>query len=207
VRTHEKPRMARIVPPGKKGVADVTHFTIDERAAAHSRVRQAATRGREQAVEVGAYAMLRVRGQLMMTDTQMEWDTMDQLLWNARGDVLVGGLGLGMCVTAILQPAGVTSVTVVELEQDVIDLVVPHLQNVPGADKLSVFRGDVRTWKPKDPAQRFDTIWLDIWPTISRDNERDMEELRARFRPLRRRRSRLHPWGSWLGCWSEDELR
>jgi hypothetical protein len=66
------------------------------------------------------------------------------------------------------------------------------------------------TWKPGNEAegkgfnwktkQMFDTIYFDIWPTISTDNLAEMATLNRRFA------RRLNP-GGWRGSWMEDSLK
>lgn len=189
-------KMHNLIPPGSKGDVSITHFEVGERDAAFSRMREAATGGREQAVRVGKYVRLTVNGTLMMTDTQMEQRTNMDLLHAARGNVLIAGLGIGMVLPPVLQKPEVDTVLVVEKSQDVIDLVGPHLEQ-RFEDRLFIFQGDIFTWTP-EPSWSFDVIYFDIWPTITADNLSEMEDLRESFEPY------LKPKG-WMGSWCERE--
>jgi hypothetical protein len=62
-----------------------------------------------------------------MQDTSREYDEHDWLVQRMSGDVLIGGLGIGMIHIPLLASSDVTSVTIVEKEQDVIDLVWAEL--------------------------------------------------------------------------------
>tara|TARA_R100000988_G_scaffold88691_1_gene51751 strand:+ start:252 stop:800 length:549 start_codon:yes stop_codon:yes gene_type:complete len=95
----------------------------------------------------------------IMQNSQAEYNE-HQWLWdNATGDVLIGGLGLGMIHQALIDNPNVTSVTIIELEQDVADLVWEHCAK---DDTFNLVIADFETWTP--PAgSSFDTVWGDTW--------------------------------------------
>ncbi len=113
-------RMSEVIPPGESGKVKVDHFTIEPDTYQGFQCER---------ISDGTYARLWVNGDVMMSDTDMELRTNREPVRDARGDVLIGGLGLGMITLPILLNPAVTSVTVIELSQDVIDLVEPHLRN------------------------------------------------------------------------------
>ena len=194
--------MATVLPEAKKGEAEVRHFVINEHLAAFSRLRAVVTRGREGAAKEGTFAQLFVKGSLVMSDTEHERQTNWDLLREARyGDILIAGLGLGMVLLPILAQEKVTSVTVIELSQDAIDLVEPHVRKAAGkdADKLTVIQADIYEWKPPRGA-RYNTIYFDIWGDICRDNLKDMKKLHQKFRRRKRR-------GGWMSSWLYQELK
>ena len=83
-----------------------------------------------------------------------------QWLWdNAEGDVLIGGLGIGMCHQPLIDNAAVTSVTIIELEEDVAELVWDDCAN---DDTFSLVIADFETWTPPEDSS-FDTVWCDSW--------------------------------------------
>jgi len=108
----------------------------------------------------------------IMQDSQAEYNE-HQWLWdNATGDVLIGGLGLGMVHQPLIDNPNVTSVTIVELEQDVVDLVWSHC---PKDDSFTLVVDDFETWTP--PAgSSFDTVWGDTWLV---DSPLTMDEYRT----------------------------
>ena len=59
----------------------------------------------------------------IMQDTTHEYDEHQPLWDNATGDVLIGGLGIGFVNQKLIDNPNVTSVTIVEKNQEVIDLV------------------------------------------------------------------------------------
>jgi hypothetical protein len=193
--------MAKVVPEGEKGDAKVKHYTISEREAQASRLRMMATGGREQAANVGTFAQLFVGGQLVMSDTDMERDTNRSFVGGARGKVLVAGLGLGLILLPVLRKAKVEHVTVVELSQDVINLVEPHVRRAAGnaaAEKLAVIQADIFDWKAPKGA-RYDVIYFDIWPTLCTTNLKEMTRLHRKFGCRKAK-------GGWMDSWGRYDL-
>jgi len=110
--------------------------------------------------------------------------------------VLVFGLGLGVCVEALLANKNIAHVDVVELSEDVRALTGPHMLARYGADRLTIHSGDANTWVPTDPDAKWTEVWIDIWDTIS-DTREQMEELRLRY---------ADRTSGQVGCWAEDQV-
>lgn len=150
--------------------------------------------------EPGTIVQLRNKyGTVMMSDTEMERRTSTYFLIKANGDVLIGGLGLGMVLLAVQAKEEVNSITVVELQQEIIDLVVPQL---PLNGKVNVVCGDVFTWYPPKGV-KYNTIYFDIWNACCDDNYEEMKKLHRRFA---RRLNRENP-NCWMSCWRYTETR
>ena len=62
----------------------------------------------------------------VMQDTTSEYAQHEPLWQGATGDVLIGGLGIGFVNQKLMDNPHVTSVTIVEKNQEVIDLVWQH---------------------------------------------------------------------------------
>jgi hypothetical protein len=133
----------------------------------------------------------------MMSDTAYEQRTNREFVRAAKGHVLVAGLGIGMILVPVLQNPDVTSVTVVEKYQDVVDLVGPSLEKFSGG-KLKIVCADIFTWKP-EKGTRYDTLYFDIWPTVTTDNLKEMATLHRRF-------GRHKAAGAWMDSWERDLL-
>jgi spermidine synthase len=135
----------------------------------------------------------------MMSDTPMEKRSNREVVFQARGDVLIAGLGIGMVLLPILAKPEVKSVTVVEKSQEIIQLVAPALYQQPGAEKLTIVYKDVFDWRPEE-GTKYDTLYFDIWPTIVEDNLDEMDDLHRIFRRYRRK-------GSWMNSWMRETLK
>lgn len=97
----------------------------------------------------------------LMSDIPLEMHEHMWLYNNAKGNVLINGLGLGMCLKAILTKPEVTHVDVVEINQDVIDLIAPHYRK--GA-RVGIFHDDANTinWgKHGVYGMTWDVVWHD----------------------------------------------
>ena len=83
-----------------------------------------------------------------------------QWLWdNATGDVLIGGLGIGLVHQTLMDNPNVTSVTIVENSQDVIDLV---WDDCAKDDTFTLIKEDIETWIPPADSS-WDVGWFDTW--------------------------------------------
>lgn len=189
------PSMVDVVPAGTRETARVEHFEITAAEASFVNILRA--RGYEQ-VQPGQYARLIVNGQLVMSDTDYELWTMRDAVRAARGDVLIGGLGLGLVALAILRKPEVHSVTVVEKNADVVALVEDPLRRqltVTQSAGFLVWTADVRTWEPKVfNVHRFDYAYLDIWPNVCVDDYADHVALRRRVRRWMKKGGKVDSW-------------
>lgn len=177
--------------PGEKGTASVKRFTVSEDDARWHNLRTSIRDGRT--ITAGDYTSLSIKGVgLVMSDTPYEQHDHRNAVRNATDHVLINGLGIGMVVAACLKKPEVLSVTVIEINQDVIDLVVPQIVH----EKLTVICADALTWKPPR-GNIYGMVWHDIWPTICADNLPDMAKLKRKY--ARR--------AAWQGCWCERECR
>lgn len=172
------------LPAGRRGKWAISKVTIED---------SPVMRFRERHFEPGEYTQLYCEGRgLIMSDTPAERYDHLGFVRAAAGHVLISGLGIGMCVGAVLLKKEVESVTVLEIEKDVIDLVAPHYRN----PRLNVIQADARKWQPPRGV-RFGAVWHDIWDNICADN---LAEIRAFNRRYGRR-------AEWKGCWSHEQLR
>jgi spermidine synthase len=178
------PRLADLIKPTKVGCAEVSHYTITD----HDVLNEIARGGPS---EKETIAVLRVNGQMMMSDNLHERLSNLEIIDEARGNMLIAGLGLGMILHPILKNDLVTSVTVIEKEKDVIALVVPTL---PENTKLNVICADIFTWEPQSD-KRYDCIYFDIWAAASDGvASSDQLELETRFEKYKAE-------GGWIGSW------
>ena len=111
----------------------------------------------------GRYTGIEINGFLYASDEAKEIVDHLPFLSCAQGRVLLTGLGLGLCLQALLRKAEIEHVTVVEDNADVLAIVAPHYQEQFGVSRMSLILADAFTWQP--PAgTRFDIGYHDIWP-------------------------------------------
>lgn len=145
--------------------------------------------GRQIPREYRVLSLLRDK-MVVMSNTPAEILDHEPFINQAKGHVFIAGLGLGMCVAALLDKPEVKSITVVEIDQDVINISGPFYQEHP---KVEIICTDIHNFIPD---QSFDTVWLDIWDDISASNLPEIEHLENKF----------HTGDNWVGCWSKAEM-
>lgn len=133
-----------------------------------------------------------------MTSMPQEIEQHERQLKNFHGDVLVGGLGLGVAVALLDRNPRVESIMVVELSKSVIDLVHPH---VPETKALFVIQQCLykRLRELKKLKVTFDCAFFDIWcPT-------GQSVLDEHVIPLRRLSRDIISQDK-IECWNESEM-
>ena len=150
-----QPRIRVNIPAGVSGNWEVAHYTdktTDNHWQLYLQMKQES---------FSNYTVLLRAGSDMpiMQDSRGEYRE-HQWLWdNAAGDVLIGGLGLGMVHEVLKNNSNVTSVTVIENSQDVIDLVWPHCVK---DETFTLIKADIETWTPPQGSS-WDVAWFDTW--------------------------------------------
>lgn len=100
---------------------------------------------------------LQINGKCWMTDEPINWIGMQKLAEHSHGNVLCGGLGLGLIVHALSKNKKVVKIRVAEINEDVIKLISPMLSRNPN---LEIELVDIYEYPGVD---EFDTIILDMW--------------------------------------------
>jgi hypothetical protein len=131
-----------------------------------------------------------------MSDLPIEQFQHRRHLPDMRGHVLVGGLGLGLMVTMLGLSKRVTRITVVEIEQSVLDLVAPHTRS---AHPVEYVCADLREFVKAAATREFDSAFMDIWTTDSEGQFHDQTL------PLKKAASRIVRGE--VACWNEDVMR
>lgn len=118
---------------------------------------------------------------IWMSTADMELATMSDSLEECHGHVLVAGLGLGVFPTLAARRAEVTSVTIVEIDSDIIaisgDYVAEH--------GVRVIHSSIEDFAQSPPpgTPAFDYCFYDVWPYIQ-DPYAEEERARATVAPL-----------------------
>jgi len=99
-------------------------------------------------------------GDTWMTDSQLEVEAISGVVCAAKGDCLIGGLGIGLLPTLIKRK--VKSIDIVELHQEVIDLVFNQI----ATNKMRIVKDDIYHYLDITDNQ-YDFIYIDIWEAIT----------------------------------------
>lgn len=133
-------------------------------------------------------------GSLWMTDSPQEQELHKDVVKKCKGNVLIGGLGLGYIAKMLSKKTSVEFVTVIEKEQDVIDLVWEHL----GIENGVVIKMDLFDYLKKTK-EKFDCAYYDIWAPTGEDI------LFTHVRPLKTLSKGIVPLNK-IYCWEEQTM-
>ena len=101
-----------------------------------------------------------------------EIETMREPIARAHGHVLTLGLGLGYFTYMVSEKEEVTDITVVEVDNDVIDIfnsvILPQF---PHKDKVHIVKADAFDFLKDKTNDRFDYIFADMWHDTSDGTE------------------------------------
>ena len=120
-------------------------------------------------------------GNEWMTLTPVDLDTCEGAIEAARGKVVTFGLGLGYFAFMAARKPDVSSVTVIEKSEKVIELferyVFPYFEN---REKIRIINKDAFEYAEHDmPAERYDYAFVDTWRDAS-----DGAPMYERMKPL-----------------------
>lgn len=106
---------------------------------------------------------------IWMTITPNEIETMKEAVEKAFGNVLTFGLGLGYYAYMVSEKDNVDSVTVVEINDDVISLfkkyILPQFKN---AHKIKIIKADAFQYAQQHlSGGKFDFVFTDLWHDVS----------------------------------------
>lgn len=109
------------------------------------------------------------KSRLWMSITPNEIETMKEGIAKGFGRVLAFGLGLGYYAYMTSQKDNVESVTVVESNQDVIDLFAKYIwPQFKNASKVRIIKGDAFEYAQKQmPNLKYEFVFTDLWHDVS----------------------------------------
>lgn len=182
--------MAEILKDRKVGDFELCHFEIGDNdlyAILHG-------------IPCGKFIRLTHRGSVVMSDTDMEKRTNSAFVRNAHGNVLIGGLGIGLILLAIQDNPEIEKITVIEKNKEVIELVADQL---PLNEKVEIVNADVFEYIP---TERYNTIYMDIWNYINSDvYKREMKPLISRHRKYLV--SKQEDPDRYIDCWCKIQAK
>lgn len=109
------------------------------------------------------YRLVTKTGEVLMTNDPFEVATNQYFFDNAKGDVLIFGLGFGWIIFSILDNPNITSITVVEIETGIIQYVGQKVKEKDLNNKVTIYQGDVENWYQTDE-NKYDFIYFDSYP-------------------------------------------
>jgi spermidine synthase len=114
---------------------------------------------------------------------------------NSKGDVIIFGLGIGLIVYPLLQDDDIKSITIIEIDKELIDQTSYLLLESDTKSKLSIINQNAFQYEDN---KKYDTIYFDIWPLINKEAFKEMKILSERF-------SKNLKDGGWMDSWLSEE--
>lgn len=180
------------VKPCKSENFEISTFEVTEQKAKFFNLQMMMAR-QNRFIKPGTYTQICGKGHgIMMSNTPAEIGGHMEFYYAATGRVLIGGLGIGMILEAVLKKPEVSEITVIEKEQEIIDLVSPFYAD---EEKLKIVCGDV--YSPGDYMKhgtKFDSLYFDIWDTINADNYPQMKDLNTKWRKYKAPGGKAYFW-------------
>lgn len=139
------------------------------------------------------YQRLKENGVIKMINTPEIVKDFVDFLKLAEGDVLINGLGMGMCNVHLLQKPKLKSLTVIEFDKDLVDFISPFFEE---DDRCEIINEDAFTYTPP-VGKKYDFVWHDIWTLQSASNYDDFLKLKAKYAHI----------ANWQGAWREEEVK
>jgi len=136
---------------------------------------------------------LKYNNDTIMTNNKFECDEHKKFWEIAKGDVLITGLGLGFCHANLINNPNVTSVTIIEKYQEVIDLT---WDDCVKDERFKLIHADADNWEIEG---HWDCIWIDHWvSTMSEYTKEDFVKVMT---------EKYSPHCDWLGFWLQETKR
>ena len=111
----------------------------------------------------------------IMSDCDLEMDDMLPFLnINPYGNIVVGGLGLGLIIDELLKLEKVDNIYVVEIDDEVIGLTSHKYDD---NEKVTIAKGDARDFDLSQVPFDIDFVYMDIWDNDLGDTYEDRLEV------------------------------
>lgn len=131
----------------------------------------------------------------MMTDHPTETVTNQHFIDRAKGDVLIFGMGLGLIIFPLLEDSEITSITVVEMDEHLINDVSSIIKSKDSRGILKIVNGDAFEYHKQIDTEKFDTIYFDIWQNVDDNAYTEMNFLhRSYYKFLKSSDSFMDSW-------------
>lgn len=130
---------------------------------------------------------------VMMSDHVSETLTNQVFLDSAKGDVLIFGLGLGLIVFPLLLDEGVRSLTIVEKDRNLIEVVGEILKSKDLRNIVKIIEGDAYNYF-ESMLTTYDIIYFDIWPKIDTLSFQEMDLLHSYYRQFLNENGQILSW-------------
>jgi hypothetical protein len=134
----------------------------------------------------------------VMDNGPFEMVSNKKFLDNCYGDILIIGLGLGMIVYPLLNDISVTSITIVEIDPEIIGYIGGIIKSNDINSKVNIVEGDVFEYYKGITRETFDYIYFDYWDRLNEQAYSEMVTVKELYG------GNLKDSNSIIHCWCED---
>ncbi len=114
------------------------------------------------------YLALKEKDDIWMSLNPNEINTMKKPIEEAKGNVLVLGLGLGYYPFMISNKKEVKEITIIELDQNIINIFNKHLLPLfSHKEKIKIIKEDGIKYLKENDLHKYDSIFIDIWHDVN----------------------------------------
>lgn len=158
-------------------------------------------------INAGKYVRLKISNDLVMSDTPYEKRTNQDFVNNAHGNVLIGGLGIGLLLKALLpklESGEIKHISIWENNENLIKLWNIAKQYLPVHDKIHIYHYNIFEYKQTKNRQLkgfFDSIYIDIWSHLDETAYEQMKYFRRVFKPF----LNANNPNAFIECWGREE--
>lgn len=167
------------IPDQESEHFQITHFEVTKEQSRTDMLR-ATLHGSTRFCPPGNYVKLSNKSggfcSTIMSNTPDEIQDHLEFVREAKGVVLINGLGLGVVLKMILKKSEVTEIFVIEKEKEIIDVVASYYDE----PRVTIIHADALEYQPIK-GQIYDYVWHDIWSSICSDNWETMKILHRKY--------------------------
>lgn len=128
-------------------------------------------------------SVLTIDGDTWMLDVYSEVFTIDPCAHKAKGKVATLGLGIGYFIYMAMLNPNVESITVVEIDPQIIHLFKTHIEpQLPNTVPLTIIQADAKAWFTESTVDAFDYVFVDTYQS-SDDGYQMMEAMLESYIP------------------------
>ncbi len=171
----------RFIPKASSGLWSIEHYQI-----VTGRKGRPEACGMEKAPPGMYTALVHKHDGVNMIDSPVLIQDQQEVVKDAFGHIVVGGLGLGLVVGMLIDIDDVKKVTVIENNQDVINLVW-HAYSMNTKCSMRFANAKTIPEKQMKLLGQVDRVWLDLWPT---DDSSSVSERWSAYKKW----SKICPW-------------
>jgi spermidine synthase len=137
--------------------------------------------------------------QVMMSNHETETITNQKFIDNAKGNVLIFGLGLGLIIFPLLNDEQITKIDIVEIDSDIISYVGDIIKSHDVRNIVRIHKGDSFEYH-NELQTTYDTIYFDIWEYVGEKELYEIKDLHKTYTIFLNK-------NGWMDSWRSEKMK